>query len=198
MFQMFEDRPDNYDAWNLEQYYSGTCGAGQPCRAERGKQRRALLYYDKARVFHPCGAAHRRSIRTPAHRLYHPWTGTRSTRCSRAAFPDGRICCTRARYDISSAALSGTPTTNVAQIRPTSLEAGYGVGFSLNDCKYGCDTSDDVMRLSLLRSPTHLTNADHDCACVHAYALLPEGRLHRTRRRGAQGLPRAELPAYAR
>ena len=22
VFQMFEDRPDNYDAWNLEQYYS--------------------------------------------------------------------------------------------------------------------------------------------------------------------------------
>lgn len=51
-------------------------------------------------------------------------------------------------------------------------EAGYGVAM-LNDCKYGCDIHDGVMRLSLLRSPT----SPNECADreIHhfVYSLMP-------------------------
>jgi alpha-mannosidase len=51
-------------------------------------------------------------------------------------------------------------------------EAGYGVAL-LNDCKYGHDIRGSVMRLSLLRAPTHPDpTADHG---LHrfTYALMP-------------------------
>jgi alpha-mannosidase len=51
-------------------------------------------------------------------------------------------------------------------------EAGYGVAL-LNDCKYGYDIRGSVMRLSLLRSPTHPDpNADRG-GHRFAYALMP-------------------------
>jgi alpha-mannosidase len=51
-------------------------------------------------------------------------------------------------------------------------EAGYGVAL-LNDCKYGHDIQGSVMRLSLLRSPTHPDpNADKG-KHRFTYALMP-------------------------
>ena len=51
-------------------------------------------------------------------------------------------------------------------------EAGYGVAL-LNDCKYGYDILGSVMRLSLLRAPTHPDpNADRGKHRFH-YALMP-------------------------
>ena len=51
-------------------------------------------------------------------------------------------------------------------------EAGYGVAL-LNDCKYGYDIRGSVMRLSLLRAPTHPDpNADRG-GQRFTYALMP-------------------------
>ena len=53
-------------------------------------------------------------------------------------------------------------------------EAGYGVAL-LNDCKYGYDVHGNVLRLSLLRSPTApdpLPDRGHH---LFTYALLPHG-----------------------
>ena len=51
-------------------------------------------------------------------------------------------------------------------------EAGYGVAL-LNDCKYGYDIQGSVMRLSLLRAPTHPDpNADQG-GQRFTYALMP-------------------------
>lgn len=51
-------------------------------------------------------------------------------------------------------------------------EGDYGVSI-LNDCKYGWDCHDNVLRLSLLRATTHPDTAadlgEHD----HAYAIFP-------------------------
>jgi alpha-mannosidase len=51
-------------------------------------------------------------------------------------------------------------------------EAGYGVAL-LNDCKYGYDIRGSVMRLSLLRAPTHPDPTADQGAQRFIYALMP-------------------------
>jgi alpha-mannosidase len=51
-------------------------------------------------------------------------------------------------------------------------EAGYGVAL-LNDCKYGHDISGSVMRLSLLRAPTHPDPHADRGKHRFTYALMP-------------------------
>jgi alpha-mannosidase len=51
-------------------------------------------------------------------------------------------------------------------------EAGYGVAL-LNDCKYGYDIRGSVMRLSLLRAPTHPDPTADRGAHRFTYALMP-------------------------
>ena len=51
-------------------------------------------------------------------------------------------------------------------------EAGYGVAL-LNDCKYGYDILGSVMRLSLLRAPTHPDPAADRGKHRFTYALMP-------------------------
>jgi alpha-mannosidase len=51
-------------------------------------------------------------------------------------------------------------------------EAGYGVAL-LNDCKYGYDIRGSVMRLSLLRAPTHPDPTADRGAHQFTYALMP-------------------------
>ena len=51
-------------------------------------------------------------------------------------------------------------------------EAGYGVAL-LNDCKYGYDIRGSVMRLSLLRAPTHPDPTADRGVHRFTYALLP-------------------------
>ena len=76
------------------------------------------------------------------------------------------------------------------------FEAGYGVAL-LNDCKYGCDIHDGVMRLSLLRAPTHPNpNADRG-AHTFTYALLPHEGDYRTGGVVREGYA-LNCPAYAR
>jgi alpha-mannosidase len=60
----------------------------------------------------------------------------------------------------------------VAQKWVDLSEGGYGVSL-LNDCKYGHDICDNVMRISLLRSPT-LPDPEADRGEHHfVYSLLP-------------------------
>src|SRR5436309_5182677 len=51
-------------------------------------------------------------------------------------------------------------------------EAGYGVAL-LNDCKYGYDIHGSVMRLSLLRAPTHPDPTADQGGHYFTYALMP-------------------------
>ncbi len=53
-------------------------------------------------------------------------------------------------------------------------EAGYGVAL-LNDCKYGYDILGSVMRLSLLRAPTHPDPTADRGRHRFTYALMPHG-----------------------
>lgn len=106
----------------------------------------------------------------------------------KAAFPVD-VYATRARYDIQFGSIERDTHRNTswdaarfevcAHKWADLSEAGYGVAL-LNDCKYGCDIHDGVMRLSLLRAPTHPNpNADRG-AHTFTYALLPHEGDYRT------------------
>ena len=66
-------------------------------------------------------------------------------------------------------------------------EAGYGVAL-LNDCKYGYDIRGSVMRLSLLRAPTHPDPTADRGGHTFTYALMP----HQGDFREAGVIPAAE------
>ena len=99
----------------------------------------------------------------------------------KVAFPVA-VHSTRATYEIQFGHVERTTHTNtswdqarfeVCGHRWADLgEAGYGVAL-LNDCKYGYDIRGSVMRLSLLRAPTHPDpNADRG-EHRFTYALMP-------------------------
>ena len=99
----------------------------------------------------------------------------------KVAFPVA-VRSTRATYEIQFGHVERTTHENttwdqarfeVCAHRWADLgEAGYGVAL-LNDCKYGYDVRGSVMRLSLLRAPTHPDpNADRG-RHRFTYALMP-------------------------
>lgn len=53
-------------------------------------------------------------------------------------------------------------------------ERNYGVSL-LNDCKYGHDIKDNVIRISLLKAGTHQDHLQDQGQHVFTYALLPHG-----------------------
>lgn len=53
-------------------------------------------------------------------------------------------------------------------------ERNYGVSL-LNDCKYGHDIKDNIMRISLLRAGTHPDHLQDQGEHLFTYALLPHG-----------------------
>jgi alpha-mannosidase len=99
----------------------------------------------------------------------------------KVAFPVA-VHSTRATYEIQFGHVERTTHTNtswdqarfeVCGHRWADLgEAGYGVAL-LNDCKYGYDIRGSVMRLSLLRAPTHPDPHADQGAHRFTYALMP-------------------------
>ena len=57
-------------------------------------------------------------------------------------------------------------------------EYGYGVAM-LNDCKYGHDIHDGVMRLTLLKSPTYPNEVADRCMHYFTYSIAPHQGDHR-------------------
>ena len=208
VFQMFEDRPDNYDAWNLEQYYSEHMweldGPAELSVEENSAVRCCVLVkrafsrsaMEQRIVFYP----HTRRIDFITHVDWHE-----EHALLKAAFPVD-VYATRARYDIQFGSIERDTHRNTswdaarfevcAHKWADLSEAGYGVAL-LNDCKYGCDIHDGVMRLSLLRAPTHPNpNADRG-AHTFTYALLPHEGDYRTGGVVREGYA-LNCPAYAR
>jgi alpha-mannosidase len=99
----------------------------------------------------------------------------------KVAFPVA-IRSSRATYEIQFGHVERTTHTNtswdlarfeVCAHRWADLgEAGYGVAL-LNDCKYGYDILGSVMRLSLLRAPTHPDPTADRGRHRFTYALMP-------------------------
>lgn len=182
--QLYEDRPDEYDAWNIEQYYrrhrypmeapisirvlentAVRCVLRVLRRISRSDMvQDIILYPDNRRIDF--------ATRVDWHEQHV---------LLKAAFPVD-VCTDHAQYDIQFGSLSRPNHSNTswdsarfevcAHKWADLSEPGYGVAL-LNDGRYGYDVHDNVLRLSLLRAATYPDPQADQGAHEFTYALLP-------------------------
>ena len=184
VLQLFEDRPAQHDAWDIDYNFEETLY--EPDKAEsmeiveQGPVRaviRVVRCTEKS-VFTQDITLYASSPRIEVN-THVDWHEKR--RLLKVAFPVD-ILAPRATYHIQFAAVERSTHKNTAFDHARFevpahhwadlSEADYGVSL-LNDCKYGYDVRDNVLRLSLLRSPIdpdpHADEGEHR----FTYALLP-------------------------
>ena len=186
VLQVFEDKPSNWDAWDIELQYQDKAwefeAQSSPKVLESGPVRLVLgikLAYgssciDQRIVFY----AHTPRIDFVSHVDWQE----RST-LLKVAFPV-EVHSARATYEIAFGVIERPTHWNTSWDRARFevcghrwadlSESGYGVSV-LNDCKYGWDIKDNQMRLTLLRSPEkpdpEADRGEHEftyCLCPHA------------------------------
>ena len=186
VLQIFEDKPLQYDAWDIDIFYQEKmreitdltrfevteCGPLQMKLAMEWKYmnstvRQDLILYSTDR---------RIDFRTVAD--YHE-----QHQLLKAAFPVN-IRATYATYDVQYGNVRRPNHWNTSwdQARFESVahrwadlsERNYGVSL-LNDCKYGHDIKDNVMRISLLKAATSPDYLQDQGIHEFTYSLLPHG-----------------------
>jgi len=186
VFQMFEDKPLDNDAWDIDIFYQEKmreiteltrfevieCGALQmKIRMEwtymnSSIQQDMVLYSNTRRIdFQTTASYHEK------HQLL------------KAAFPVD-IRSTYATYDVQYGNVRRPNHWNTSwdQARFESVahrwadlsERNYGASI-LNDCKYGHDIKDNVLRISLLKAAVHPDHLQDQGFHEFTYALLPHG-----------------------
>ncbi len=183
-FQAFEDRPMYWDAWDVDIFYSDKQWLAEPAEsvrvAEAGPLRATLEI--KRRILNS-PYTQRISLESGSDRLdvvtEIDWREKHIL--LKVAFPVD-VLSPVATYEIQWGHVQRSTHWNTswdwarfetcAQKWVDLSEGGFGVSL-LNDCKYGHDIHDNVIRLSLLRSPTepdpHADEGEHR----FAYSLLP-------------------------
>jgi alpha-mannosidase len=184
LLQLFEDRPRQWDAWDVDLGFE--------------ESRRDLTKLESARVLErgPVRAAVRFSRRFGNSRLVQDVRlaagsaviefATRvnwreNQKLLKAAFPID-VVADKAAYEIQFGALERATTRNTSWERARFevpahrwadlSEPGFGASL-LNDCKYGYDCREDVLRLSLLRAPTNPDPEADRGEHQFVYALYP-------------------------
>ncbi len=184
VLQLFDDRPHGNDAWDIDPNFEEIMWEPKPAESveviESGPVRAIVRVVRKTE----------RSTITQDITMYAgvprvdfvthvDWHEKRVL--MKAAFPVA-VRSSRATYEIQYATIERATHRNtdfdrgryeVPAHRWADLSEGdYGVSL-LNDCKYGYDTKDNVMRLSLLRAPVdpdpHADEGEHD----FTYSLYP-------------------------
>lgn len=183
-FQAFEDRPLGNDAWDINIYYQDKqWNADEPAQIrvlQSGPLRaalevkRAFLHSEITQRIYAYATLPRMDFETEVE-----WQEKHVL--LKVAFPV-EVHNTRATYDIQFGNVQRPTHWNTSwdwarfetcAHRWVDLSEGdYGVSL-LNDCKYGHDIKDNVIRLTLLRSPTepdpHADEGHHE----FTYSLLP-------------------------
>jgi len=183
-FQLFEDRPANWDAWDVE-YRTREQALPLPdatsvAVVEDGPARVAV---EVVRSFGQSTLRQRIVLGAEAHRVeFHTdvdWHEDR--KLLKVAFPVG-VRAPEATYEIQFGSLRRPTHMNTswdqarfevcAQRWADLSDATYGVSL-LNDCKYGYDIHGNVMRLTLLRAPQDPDPQADRGQHQFAYALMP-------------------------
>ena len=183
-FQAFEDIPLSWDAWDTEIFYDDKMWVSDPANSvrivESGPLRATL---EVQRRILNSDYVQRISLAYNQPRLdfdtYIQWQERRIL--LKVAFPVD-ILAPAATYEIQWGNVQRPTHRNTswdwarfetcAQKWVDLSEGGYGVSL-LNDCKYGHDVLDNVLRLSLLRSPT-IPDPEADLGEHRfVYSLLP-------------------------
>ncbi|MEM1079079.1 MAG: alpha-mannosidase [Pseudomonadota bacterium] len=180
----FEDRPMVWDAWDIDIFYEDRCEViDAPVRfeiTERGPLRASLEVEHRWRgsTITQRICLHHNSKRIEF-KTEVDWQASHIL--LKCAFPVA-IFSPRATYDIQFGNTERTTHSNTSWdwARFESVghkwadlsEGNYGVAL-LNDCKYGYDIRDNVMRLSLLKSATMPDPEQDQGLHEMTYALLP-------------------------
>ncbi len=183
-FQAFEDRPMNWDAWDIDIYYDDKMWLSDPAHSieviEAGPLRATLEI--KRRILNSL-YVQRISLQynSPQLRFDTEIDWEERHILLKTAFPVD-VLSPRATYEIQWGNVERPTHRNTswdwarfetcAQKWVDLSEGDYGVSL-LNDCKYGHDIQQNTIRLSLLRSPTH-PDPEADQGIHHfSYILLP-------------------------
>jgi alpha-mannosidase len=182
-FQAFEDRPLNWDAWDIDIFYDEKMWLAEPAQSiaviEDGPLRAGLQI-------------RRRLLNSEIVQQVYLWRGGRRvdfvTRIEwrerhillKVAFPVN-ILSPAATYDVQWGNVQRPTHRNTswdwARFESCAhkwvdlSEGNYGVSL-LNDCKYGHDIRGNVIRLTLLRGPTHPDPAADLGTHEFTYSLL--------------------------
>ncbi len=184
VFQVFEDKPMNFDAWDIDPYFDEKMREIDRLVAvkvvEQGPLRGALelqwQFYD-SRITQRI-TLYRHSARIDFCTEV-DWQERQIL--LKVAFPVA-VRATKATYEIQFGNIERPTHSNTSwdYARFESIghkwvdlsEGGYGVGL-LNDCKYGYDVKNNVLRLTLLKSPISPDETADRGKHVFTYSLLP-------------------------
>jgi alpha-mannosidase len=191
-WQVFEDRPMHFDAWDIDAYYEEHRLPGPRCVSaevvERGPVRVAVeLVWEMPDVSAgpPSRISQRIALYASSPRIDFETTVDwhETHQLLKAAFPVD-VRATEAAYEVQFGHVRRPTHRNTpwdaarfegwAHRFVDLSEHGYGVAL-LNDCKYGHDVRDGVIRLTCLRSPTDPDPTADRGAHEFTYALLPHG-----------------------
>ncbi|MGB9619526.1 MAG: alpha-mannosidase, partial [Armatimonadota bacterium] len=182
--QLFEDKPNDFDAWDIDMFYDDKWEDIIDLREIRVLDAGPLIgsvlmtrEFGKSQI--------RQTIRiySDIPRIdFETWVDWHETnKCLKAAFPVD-VNVTKARYEIQFGNVERPTHTNTSwdQARfevcahkwADISEEGFGVSL-MNDCKYGHHTKGTVMRLTLLRSPKDPDEAADMGEHVFTYSLMP-------------------------
>ncbi|RPJ21849.1 MAG: alpha-mannosidase [Chloroflexi bacterium] len=164
-FQAFEDRPQKWDAWDVDIFYDDKMWLAEPASSiqlvEQGELRQTFEI--KRRILNSV-YTQRISLNYNSRRLdfdtHIEWNERHVM--LKVAFPV-EVLAPQATYEIQWGNVQRPTHRNTswdwARFETCAhkwvdlSEGNYGVSL-LNDCKYGHDIHDNVMRITLLRSPT--------------------------------------------
>lgn len=184
VFHLHEDIPNRYDAWDVDAFYKERYdileGLDSLELAEAGPLRASVRV---TRTFGKSRLTQNIVLRADSARIDFitevDWQETQ--KFLKVAFPV-EIRSPRATYEIQYGQIERPTHMNTswdmarfevcAQKWADLSEPGYGVAL-LNDCKYGYDIHDNILRLSLLRAPLSPDPLADRGQQVFTYALLP-------------------------
>ena len=183
-FQAHEDRPVNWDAWDVDIFVTDKTFLAEPAASVRVVEEgplRATLEIKRRILNSPY--TQRISLSHNSARLDFANDITWNERhiMLKVAFPVD-VFSPAATYEIQwgnterpthrNSSWDWARFETCAQKWVDLSEGGYGVSV-LNDCKYGHDIKDNVIRISLLRSPSHPDPLADAGQHRFAYSLLP-------------------------
>ncbi len=183
-FQAFEDRPKDFDAWDIDIYYDDKTWLAEPASSVNLVEFGPLRWtVEVKRSILNSEILQRISLRHNSPRLDFETTVHWNERHTmlKAAFPVD-VLSPVATYEIQWGNVQRPTHKNTswdwARFETCAhkwvdlSEGGYGVSL-LNDCKYGHDIHDNIIRLTLLRSPTSPDPMADFGEHHFVYSLLP-------------------------
>lgn len=180
----YEDRPHNYDAWDLNNYYTQHAWPIDDVQSWRVLENGAVRCVIEIRRRYLDSSVSQHVIlyaNSPRIDFENDWDWHQSHLFVKALFPVD-VLAVDATYEIQYGHVKRPTHFNtswdfarfeVCHHKWLDLaEDGYGISL-LNDCKYGASVHDGVIGLSLLKSSTYPNPVADQERHVFTYALLP-------------------------